>query len=111
MALLAGWLAWRGIVGVRHLPWLLALLATAALMAWWRPTGFRWFYRFGMVTSAWLGERVGRVVLTIFFFVVITPLGRVLRLFGKDPLSLRRQPGAASYWQPAGKSENLDKMF
>lgn len=111
MALLAGWLAWRGIVSGRHLPWILALAVTVALLAWWRPRGFRSFYRFGMVTSAWLGERVGRVVLTVFFFIVITPFGWVLRLFGKDPLNLRRQQDATSYWQPADKPGSLDKMF
>ena len=39
---------------------------------------------------------VSPVLLGLFFFTVVTPIGLWLRLLGKDPLRLKR--GAASYW-------------
>ncbi len=40
------------------------------------------------------------IVLGIFFYLVFTPVGWILRLLGKDLLSLRRDPNAGSYWIP-----------
>lgn len=40
------------------------------------------------------------VLLAILFFLVIAPIGLLLRLFGRDVLRLRRDPAAASYWIP-----------
>ena len=40
------------------------------------------------------------VVLAILFFVVLTPVGFLLRLVGRDALRLKRDPMAASYWIP-----------
>lgn len=45
-----------------------------------------------------LGEVLGRIVtpivLSILFFVVLTPIALVHRLFKRDPLKLHRQPGS-----------------
>ncbi|MBI2892457.1 MAG: hypothetical protein HYY06_02830 [Deltaproteobacteria bacterium] len=59
---------------------------------------------FGPAAAAWsrvtgVVERiVGVVVLAIAFFVVLTPVAVASRLFGRDPLGLRRRPGAPSFW-------------
>jgi hypothetical protein len=39
---------------------------------------------------------VSPVVLALFFYTIVTPIGVCLRLLGKDPLRLKR--GQASYW-------------
>ncbi len=55
------------------------------------------------------------VVLTLMFYLVITPTGLMLRLFGKDPLRLRLEPGARSYWierRPPGPApETIKQQF
>lgn len=47
-----------------------------------------------------LGKVVSPIALGILFYGVITPLGAMLRLSGKDPLRLKRDGGAESYWIP-----------
>lgn len=53
---------------------------------------------------AWLalGDRLRRVmtpvVLAFIFFVVLTPLGLLMRLLGKDLLRLRWRSDEATYW-------------
>ncbi len=42
--------------------------------------------RLGFTVSQFLG----RVLLTAFFICILTPMGWILRLAGKDPLQLRR---------------------
>jgi hypothetical protein len=49
-----------------------------------------------------IGKTIGRIttpiLLTIVFVTVVTPLGLLLRLFGSDPLRLKRDPKASTYW-------------
>lgn len=40
------------------------------------------------------------IILTITFIFAITPLGLLLRLMGKDLLSLKLDKNAATYWVP-----------
>ena len=48
------------------------------------------------------GERAGRItnplVLGLVFFLFVTPMALLMRLFGKDPLGLRLKRSADSYW-------------
>jgi hypothetical protein len=39
-----------------------------------------------------------RLILILLYFLVFTPIGLLLRLFGKDLLNRRRDPSAATYW-------------
>ena len=58
----------------------------------------------GPLNSAWLklglllSHIVNPIVLGAMFYVVITPFGLLMRLFGKDPLRLRSDPTAPTYW-------------
>jgi hypothetical protein len=48
---------------------------------------------------------VSPLILGLLFYVFVTPVGLLMRLFGKDPLRLRMDPQADSYWirrDPAG---------
>lgn len=47
-----------------------------------------------------LGNVVGPVALGVLFFGVMTPLGVLMRLTGKDPLRLKLDRDAKSYWIP-----------
>ena len=41
---------------------------------------------------------VSPIVMGAMFYLVFTPIGLLFRLLGKDPLRLRFDPDAASYW-------------
>lgn len=84
-------------------------LATVVVCAL-RPRWFRGFYRCGMTASFHVGQLLGRVMLTLFFLFLLTPLGLLLRLLGKDLLQLKRRR-ADSYWQAAREWGPLDRMF
>src|SRR5690349_7418224 len=99
---LIAWLAWwRGKIPL-PIPVTVASLAVAVLFAALiQPRWFRGFYRGGMTVSFHIGQVIGKVMLTVFFFVVVMPLGLLLRLFGKDLLNMRRNPAEKSWWRPA----------
>ena len=76
-------------------PWVVAgVLALWALLA---PLSLKsvyyWWMRFGLV----LGWISSRIVLSILFYLVFTPLGLLMRLRGHDPMRRGFDTGIASY--------------
>jgi hypothetical protein len=55
------------------------------------------------------------IILGVFFYLVFTPFGSLMRLFGKDFLRLKLDADAESYWilrQPPGPPpESLSNQF
>jgi hypothetical protein len=55
----------------------------------------------GWMTLAYpIGWTVSRIVLGAVFYGLFTPIAIVFRMMGRDELGLKRQPSAATYWQP-----------
>src|SRR3990172_2544195 len=71
-----------------------ALLITPAVVA---PAVLGPVQRVWMRGAMALGHVNSRVILTIFFYLVMTPIGVVMRLF-RDPLARSLEPDAASHW-------------
>lgn len=86
----------------------LGLILLASLLA---PRWFRGFYRVGMTASFHIGQVMGKVALTIFFLLVLTPLGLLLRLLGHDLLKLKPDKSAATYWRPTKTNRQFDRLF
>lgn len=62
------------------------------------PRALKQIYLAWMSVAFVLGFIVSHVILALFFFLVLTPIGLVARLAGKDFLSLKLDRQAASYW-------------
>ncbi len=58
-----------------------------------KPVFYAW-----MTLALALGFVMTRVLLTIFFFLVLTPVGLVFKLIGRDALHRKLDPRAESYW-------------
>jgi hypothetical protein len=89
----------------------LAFAAGVGLWAWIRPQTFRGYYRLSGRLGFCISQFVGRIVLAGVFFLLLTPLGLAMRLFGKDPLKLKRQPKAATFWIERPEGRPLDRLF
>jgi hypothetical protein len=96
-AILAGYSVWNG---GAWWPASLAVSAAFLILALMRSrllTPLNWLWtKFGLL----LGAIMAPIVMGIIYFAVITPMGLVARLIGKDFLRLRRDSGAATYWLP-----------
>ena len=68
-----------------------------------------------MTFAVILGWFMTRVILSLLFYVIITPIGVVLRIFGKDFLELKKQSVQGSYWNQRDsnleKNQNYEKQF
>lgn len=83
-----------------HYPYFLwpgvALVVAGAIL----PRALKWIYIAWMSIAFVLGFVMAHVILTLFFFLIITPMGLVARCVGKDFLSLKLDRHAPSYWLP-----------
>ena len=57
----------------------------------------RGFYRAWMRVAMVIGTIVNTIVLAVVFYLVITPMGLVMKLAGKDPMRRKFDPSASSY--------------
>ncbi len=108
---LCGILVWRDVIFWSALVWIFGCECVIASLALLRPRWFRGYYRF----MTWMGFHTamlfGKAVLTAIFFFLVTPLGWVLKLAGKDLLQLKPSPHRQTYWQPARQDSSLDNLF
>ena len=45
-----------------------------------------------------IGMVVSTILMIVIYFLIMTPIGFLMRLFGYDPLRRRLDPAKASYW-------------
>lgn len=106
LGVLAGaYMAWKGIRGL----WIpLGLAGVFLLSGLGMPRVLRPFYLVWMRFASILGWINTRLVLTAFFFLVLTPIGLVLRMMGKDLLDKSIDRRVRSYWvkRPPGLKEH-----
>jgi hypothetical protein len=69
-----------------------------AAVAIWKPVLLAGLNRLWIKLGVLLGKIVSPIALGILFYGVLTPIGALVRLSGKDPLRLKLDPGAVSYW-------------
>ena len=63
-----------------------------------------------MTLAIILGWFMSRVILIILFYVIITPIGFLLKIFRSDPLNRKWDSSVSSYWEDREKqlSEQID---
>jgi len=81
-------------------PWLLTLGLVLLGLGAISPRTLKYIYLGWMGLALVLGFVVSHVILTVFFFLVITPIGLIARLAGKDFLRLKLDRQDKSYWIP-----------
>ena len=94
--------------------WALLVLAAGAaifLCSLVSPKAARILYIGLTLVAMPIGMVVSLVLLSAFYFLLLTPLAIVFRLMGRDPLHRRFDPTAESYWVPHRPSENMERYF
>ena len=63
--------------------------------------------RFGL----FLGNFISPIVMGIIFFFVVTPIGLLLRLFGKDVLNLKKNKFSTYWIKKTNQKSSMEKQF
>jgi hypothetical protein len=75
------------------------------------PTIFKPVYWVWMAFAAILGWVMTRVILSVVFFLVLTPIGVISRMFGKQFLELSRDSSQDTYWVYRSADKNKLKSY
>lgn len=101
LTVVCGLILWKSGLPPSALAWTFGTIAAVFfLFGLIVPSGLRPVYLVWMALAIVLGFVMTRVILTIVFFLVITPIGLVMRALGKDPLVKGPDSSLDSYWIP-----------
>ena len=110
--LIGGWPLWHG---AWRRWWAAAIAAAFGLVALVRPGALRPLNRVWQAFGRLLHRVVSPVIIGAIFFLCVTPIGVIMRLLGKDVLSLRRRADLPSYWivrePPGPEPGTMTKQF
>ena len=95
-------------------PWTSGLAAGFVLVAIIHPTMLHPLNRAWMKLGLLLHRFVNPIVMGLIFYGTILPTGLIISMRGKDPLHLKRDPDAESYWirrTPGPAPESMRDQF
>jgi hypothetical protein len=87
-------------------PWTLALILWLMALIW--PASLSYLHRVWTRLGLALGWVNTRVILTLLFTLTIVPVGLVMRLFGRDRMARKLDPGGTTYRVPSRQRPDKD---
>ena len=92
-------------------PWMLAVIFWLTAMI--KPLALRTVYMGWMAIGHVLGWVNTRIILIFVYFIIVMPIGLIMRVFRHDPLLLKLNKEAASYRVKSKQSDkdHMEKPF
>ena len=110
-AVIGGILLWRG---SRFWPYVYVLAALFLISALTHPGLLRPIEAIWMKLARLLSLITTSIILSVTFYLIITPMALIMRLVGRDTLAKKPDPKADTYWtevDPDGPTSRPDKPY
>ena len=91
-----------------------AFAGIAAVVGLIAPKAIKFLFVGLMFLTFPIGFVVSHVILVVLYYLILSPLGILLRLIGKDPMVKKPDPNASSYWkvrEPVTDTETYFRQF
>lgn len=111
LAVIGGWITWRNGAVTTGATILLVIAAASALVGWIRPQALWVVYLIWLTLTFPIGWVISHLVLGFVYFIVITPIGLVMRAFGYNPMARRLDRSAATYWVTREPQTDVQRYF
>ena len=111
LLVIAGFLFWKEKESYKLF---LAIGSTLLLTAIALPSVLKPVYWIWMIFAIILGWFMSHVTLSLFYYVIVTPISLIARLFGKQFLELKWDKSKESYWKyrsSNSEKEDYEKQF
>ena len=95
---IGGFLPWWGHKDI--LSWQKITLPLGSLFIGWaliHPESLVWVHKPWMFIAEKIGWVNTRIIMTIFFYVILMPIGMIMRMAGKDPMARKFDSQLSSY--------------
>ena len=114
------WLVFFGVVGgivlnnagsiaVATVIW--GFAGAVPVVGWMVPAFMRIVYVAMAYAAFPIGFVVSYLILAITYYLMVTPIGLIMRLFGYDPMDAHFDRNADTYWCPREQDDGLDTYF
>jgi hypothetical protein len=106
---LVAWTAFRS-----QMSWAAALASCGVLsllIGIWQPRWLRPIYVLWMALAFPFGWLLAHLLLAAIYFLLITPIGLILRVVRRDPLAREFERESQSYWTPRSASDDRTRYF
>lgn len=92
-------------------PWIISFLLIGCALVW--PLGLRPIYKVWMKIGHILGWVNTRIILGLIYYLIILPIGMIMRLVGYDPMERKKNQSSKSYRKKSNKylKNDLERMF
>ncbi|MDM7915925.1 MAG: hypothetical protein ACE15D_13700 [Candidatus Eisenbacteria bacterium] len=108
-------LLWTIVSLLRHHPLRAAILGGCALvapaLAWALPAVWMPIHRGWLRIAGWIGQAITVLLLATFFFVIVTPVGLIVRALGRSGIDLRWGKGERTSWLPKTPSQATRERY
>jgi hypothetical protein len=113
------WIAVFGVLGAAYVyrwgqPWTAMVLSVVSALggpAYFIPSFGRLLYVGACYAAFPIGFVVSHVILAVVFYLVVTPIGLIMRLAGRDPMHRAFVRDAKTYWVPRERTTDPARYF
>lgn len=95
--------------GVASVVW--GVGALGAILAWTWPEAGRQTYVYWMVAVVPIGWTISHLLLAVVYYLVLTPIGLIMRLSGYDPMHRKPDRSMNTYWIEHEAVQSVDRYF
>ena len=107
----AGYLAWTKLGATFLAGSLWGAGVASALVGAVRPRLIRHVFVGLIHLTAPIGWVVSHLMLVLLYYGVVTPIGLLLRLVGRDPMARGFEKEAPTYWRAAAREESIESYL
>lgn len=112
LSLIGSYLFWKE---SNYYPHIFGIAVAFLLLGLLLPVVLKPVHKVWMTISILLGWVMTRLILSVLFYLLVTPMGLLFRLFGKRFLNTKIDKDAESYWvmreESASKKEDYERQF
>jgi len=91
--------------------WLAIIGAALGAILWVLPQIARPFYLIWFFAACCIGIVVSNLLIAAFFYLIVTPIGLLMRILGRDPLQKRFDRSRTTYWRDVEKVVDGERYF
>lgn len=95
LAVMGFYLLWKG---KNYVEYIFSLAAAFFILGLVIPSALKFVYKAWIVMSVIMGFIMTRVIMVIIFYMIVTPVGFVASIIGKNFLDVKIDKTAKSYW-------------
>jgi Saxitoxin biosynthesis operon protein SxtJ len=108
---IVGWIVWHKSGSADAGVIVAAVGLVFAILGFAVPPAVRPVFIALMVINYPIGWVVTHVVMALIFYLVVTPLGVIMKLAGRDPMERRFDHNAKTYWKPRPDQTDASRYF